>query len=676
MSENFSELEKELQKLKSELEIQDELTNRFISPVSTNYWQKRLEEEKVLFEKKLQAKEEEKKLLESRIKQQEIQLQNYQDKLTQLEKNFERELQSWQEKFRIKEADLLLEKNRILWEEKLKDAENEIRQLLEKISTLNETIRQLKDENVLEKERLLKNFDDEKKLLNEKVSLYQKTVDELTAKLSEVKTTSSDEITALRVEIEKHTDTIAKLTSEVKKLTAEKQKLESEIKNLLTSSISNEESLKKRYTEVITCVSESIKYHLSLLERVSRYRNSQKMPLGGEITYGIKGITESLNYLANQLEITDTEVKKLIISDRVKSELIEKIKKCEVVVFKEKEISKRLLKKVRPQAVVVCDIKLARKLALAHPFLPVVLVGPLKGVLKKFPVNIKITDISNAFKSAAEIENIVNDSIAIKEIWPTLLPKRKTVRYYTALFVAVFVAYGLMNFRDVFIPTERIIEYNVPYSHPTALASDTSYLWICDWQMGSIYHHKMDRALTIQRIIYFPENNFSALAFSGDALYTANPWTKKINKHLLNESLSIIKTYSTGELNISGLAFADGGLYVADLTRRAIYFGILVDATKTFEVIKTYPSPGSAPVGVWFDGKNLWSCDSGTNQIYKHRMDEDLSVENIFVLPESFQKNFKISGFTGQDNRFWLSSEKMGKIFSVPKSSLISLKKT
>lgn len=40
----------------------------------------------------------------------------------------------------------------------------------------------------------------------------------------------------------------------------------------------------------------------------------------------------------------------------------------------------------------------------------------------------------------------------------------------------------------------------------------------------------------------------------------------------------------------------------------------------------TYPTPGTYPTGIAWDGFNIWSCDSVANRIYKHNMDSTLSV--------------------------------------------------
>ncbi len=674
-NENYSELEKELAKLKSELEIQDELTSRFTSPVSSGYWQKRLEEEKMLWEKRIQSKEEEKKILESKLSQQDINLKNYEEKLKDLEKSFERELKDWQEKFRLKEADLLLEKNRILWEEKIKDAESETRQLLEKINTLNETVARLKDENISEKEMFQKTFAEEKRILSENINILQNSLSEMNRRFSEVEESFANEISRFKGEIQKRDETIESLAAHKERLNEENKSLKFNVESARMKSSEEIGSLKNDFLGAINDFNDYLSNQLSIVENLIAYRRTQRQLPCDEVSYYSKKISEN----AKSLETLTFEPKKktkrkIVFIGEAKG--FENISKKIGVpeVFHLNRFKVRDLKNIKPLAIITSDILVAKKVLKNLPFVPTIFVGILNRAVKNLPPVHIFTDLSDSASASEQIDAILESSIASEEHWLSLIPGKKKTRYILLPLLAVFLM-AAAYFRTFFIPLERVREYHVPYSFPTSIALDTSYIWSCDWQSGSVYHHMLDDKLSLKRIYHFPENNFSAIAYDDGALYSVNPWSKKINRHIINESFSIIKTYATGELSLNGIAMVKGDVFATDMTKGLIYHGRLDEETGDFEILKSYKSPGPTPVGVWHDGKNLWSCDSSTNQIYLHKLDERLSVSVVYTLPDAFRKNFKISGFSGSGNTIWLSSEKLGKIFAVPKSRLIALLK-
>ena len=85
--------------------------------------------------------------------QQKTLLDAYQAKLEGFERRIENESRGWEERFRAKEADLVLEKNRLLWEERLREAKTENHALLDKVNTLNERITEIKDEHDQERQQ-------------------------------------------------------------------------------------------------------------------------------------------------------------------------------------------------------------------------------------------------------------------------------------------------------------------------------------------------------------------------------------------------------------------------------------------------------------------------------------------------------------------------------------------
>ncbi|OGS22414.1 MAG: hypothetical protein A2314_08645 [Elusimicrobia bacterium RIFOXYB2_FULL_50_12] len=104
-------------------------------------------------------------------------------------------------------------------------------------------------------------------------------------------------------------------------------------------------------------------------------------------------------------------------------------------------------------------------------------------------------------------------------------------------------------------------------------------------------------------------------------------------------------------------------LWSCDAARAEIYRHKL-DENLTIEA--AYKSPGPSPSGLYFDGSALWSIDSKTNKIYKHAMDNDLTVVASHIPPDFEQKSYNLSGITGNSTTLWICSEKAAKIYKYP----------
>jgi len=743
---NYSELDKELARLKSELEIQDEMTSRFSMggggfSSSPNYWQRRLAEEQELWKKRLLTREEEKKALEARIKKQELSLEEYRQKLAEIEKTFERELKDREERFRLKEADLLLEKNRLLWEEKIKDAESETRQLLEKINALNETIARLKDENIADREKLQAQHAEEKRILDEKIASLESVIKKLEEHLSEVKSNSALEIEKLKNEIALRTEELEALSSARTELDARKNSLLKEI-DALNNRLDEE---KKIYEDTRRGLAVRalgiIEEKMGYLRRIAAYRERFGLaPAPKEVEIFLSDAREALERIFNggntpQGEEKSAESFKPIVvaigdSDRLKSVLtaMERVsyRQCRLATWR-KDISR-----IMPSAIItdspVCAFSAARK----YPFLPVLCFSEKNISVKseKLPHNLRILSSQNpssAVVALKEIEESALNSFARPENWQTLIPnksilKNKFVGISLGGISGFILAIVIVVVAGVFVkvPTGgrladisagwgsslvggTVKEFSVPYSMPTAVTLDGGrYLWSCDWQGGAIYQHLIDNNLTLKKISYFPNQTFSALTYHAGALYSANPWNKKIYKHLINENFSVEKEYSSAGISIGAISFVplpaalvsvgtntltlmegkDTYVLLADAYSTRVIAGYLDDEKKSFVPLRDLSLvssvKGGTIAGMWYDGKFLWVCETLSNYVYRYRPDDGFSPDGIYLLPESYRKNFKISGFTagksvGGDLRIWISSERMGKIISLPFSKLIKL---
>ncbi|MDI6756507.1 MAG: hypothetical protein QME32_00625, partial [Endomicrobiia bacterium] len=404
MDKHYSELDKELVRLKSELDIQDEMTNRFTAPVSTNYWQKRLEEEKELWRKRMLTREEEKKTLESQIRRQETHLKEYESKLSGIEKNFERELKNWEEKFRVKEADLLLEKNRILWEEKVKDAESETRQILEKIATLNEMIAHIKDENLADKERMLAHFDEEKRMLNERIAFLESAHENLKNHHIDVKNINSVEEEKLKKEIASRLAEAEALSSEMTAISAERNALKREIDIMSARFAQEKTEIERNRFAAASATSSLLTAMIEKLAATAEYRRRMNMPPGGETKIFAEEAAAVLDSLIGGRSLPVSESKPAVAVLGASARMREISDALADVLAPVAVSSLKDIPKAAPAALVSDDIRMAVKAAAKYPFLPViVLTSPSQGRgsrIKKPPSNLHIFASDNPAASS------------------------------------------------------------------------------------------------------------------------------------------------------------------------------------------------------------------------------------------------------------------------------------
>lgn len=101
-----------------------------------------------------------------------------------------------------------------------------------------------------------------------------------------------------------------------------------------------------------------------------------------------------------------------------------------------------------------------------------------------------------------------------------------------------------------------------------------------------------------------------------------------------------------GSYGISGLAWDGKNLWSCNEQTGKIYKHNMDDV---LSVQSEYNSPGGSPYGLAWDGTNLWSCDWATNKIYKHKMDTNLSVSAEY---EGLAKRYLV-GLAWDGNNLW-----------------------
>lgn len=218
MADEWKDIDEEIKKLEEEFTGNDESLRYLAAPSAADYWKKRSEEEKNLHSKIVESKEEEKKLLETKLKQQKERINQLEEQIKNLNLSIAEESQAWQERLKTKETELILQKQKVDWDEEFKRAQYE-----KKI--LEEDVERLKNLNAKEQSDLKRKYETE---MAELLSVQNELMDGLKTIENEMnwhKTDSEQKLGSLNEEKKK-------LAAELEKTRSERDSLRSDIDNL------------------------------------------------------------------------------------------------------------------------------------------------------------------------------------------------------------------------------------------------------------------------------------------------------------------------------------------------------------------------------------------------------------------------------------------------------------
>jgi|AGTN01.1.fsa_nt_gi hypothetical protein len=220
--DEFNDIDDEIARFKQEFTSKDGEQQSFRSPAGSDYWQRRLDEERMIWKKKMDLREDERKALESKLNEQQAKISGYDKILRDLEKRLEGESKQWEERLRAKETDILIEKNRLLGEEKVRSAETRNRELLEQLGGLNAKVAALKEDlaeaaKSREEEMIRQKsaYEDRARAAARQVELLEGRARELESALEQ----KAEEIARLRLELDGKTE-----EARLDRLNSEKEK--------------------------------------------------------------------------------------------------------------------------------------------------------------------------------------------------------------------------------------------------------------------------------------------------------------------------------------------------------------------------------------------------------------------------------------------------------------------
>ncbi|MFA6317492.1 MAG: hypothetical protein WC943_08740 [Elusimicrobiota bacterium] len=227
----------------------------------------------------------------------------------------------------------------------------------------------------------------------------------------------------------------------------------------------------------------------------------------------------------------------------------------------------------------------------------------------------------------------------------------------TAAAVAAAAGYLHLRFSAVSHP--------VPFKHPTALVWVGDELWVSDWFDQAVYRMGLDKGkLSVLQRYSLPGSHVTGLAVDGSTLYLADSWKREIQRYEAGLELTLSASWPSPGPSPSALSFDGKYLWSGDSGSNTIYRHAI---DESLSVLNAYPVSFS-PVCLEREGGLFWSAGSGLRMILK--LDERMGLSEAFVHPRLEDGWQSLSCMAAKDGRFWVGRDGLGLLQELPKASL------
>lgn len=136
-----------------------------------------------------------------------------------------------------------------------------------------------------------------------------------------------------------------------------------------------------------------------------------------------------------------------------------------------------------------------------------------------------------------------------------------------------------------------------------------------------------------------------------------------LGKNLFQKS--VFTEYSIPYSNPTGMCWIKPNIWVSDWVTGNIYKHNIDDKLSIASVYKT---GNVQPTGLAFDGEYLWTCNSIEQRIYKHSLDESLAIEAIYSNPDSNPIGLYFDGVN-----LWILDSNTAKIYKHKMDATLSV---
>jgi len=248
---------------------------------------------------------------------------------------------------------------------------------------------------------------------------------------------------------------------------------------------------------------------------------------------------------------------------------------------------------------------------------------------------------------------------------PVLSPAKKGLFFPLAAALAVLLAavgvYRLASGSQ----SGYYREYPGVPANISSLVWSGGKLFAGDWLAQSVYLYSADKdGLRQEQAFPLDKTHISGLAAAGDVLYVADSWRKVIEARRIAPGLPLIATFPAPG-KVSALFYDGEYLWTCDSSGNAVLRR--PDSELTPAVSFRLPEK---PDQIFKDKDYLWTAVSSTGKVYRHKLDDSLSLDAVFTL-KTARPGYPLSAFAWREGRFWFARDGLGVVFEAGKGELV-----
>ncbi|OGR66931.1 MAG: hypothetical protein A2081_00030 [Elusimicrobia bacterium GWC2_61_19] len=187
-----------------------------------------------------------------------------------------------------------------------------------------------------------------------------------------------------------------------------------------------------------------------------------------------------------------------------------------------------------------------------------------------------------------------------------------------------------------------------------------------DWLARAVYVYAREgENLKLADTFQLEKTHISGLAAAGDTLYVADSWRKLIEARSIAPGLPLLKVFPMPG-KVSALFYDGEYLWTCDSDGNAVLRR--PDAELTPSVSFRLPEK---PDQIFRDGKYLWTAVSATGLLYRHLLDDSLTLDGVFAL-KTLRAGYPLSAFAWKDGRLWLARDGLSVITEAGRGELVA----
>ncbi|HCC48439.1 MAG TPA: hypothetical protein DEQ38_10050 [Elusimicrobia bacterium] len=224
---------------------------------------------------------------------------------------------------------------------------------------------------------------------------------------------------------------------------------------------------------------------------------------------------------------------------------------------------------------------------------------------------------------------------------------------------------GFFVYRQVAGGADYYREYPGVAANISALVWSEGKLFAGDWLTQAVYLYSEGKdGLRLEQTFPLEKTHISGLASAGDTLYVADSWKKTIEVRRVAPGLPLIKSFPAPG-KVSALFYDGEYLWTCDSEGNAVLRR--PDSELTPSVSFKLPEK---PDQIFKDKHYLWTAVSSTGKVYRHKLDDSLTLDGVFTLKTS-RSGYPLSAFAWRGGRLWFARDGLSVVFEAGRGELL-----